>query len=372
MRKLLAICLFFALGQAQAVAPIVQALLPSPLGIVITAGVWYFGESNKKVFQVDVECRANTFEEARTECFRLAVENAVGSLVASETEVKYQRITRDEIINYSSGYVDRYVILNRQDEPYPTVRMRVWVYRSGIADRLAIKSETAGGLDGPRADAQVSTLLHERAQGDRLVASVVRDFPTRSFNIEMGTPSVSLYGPRLVRLQVQYTLGWNYTYLSSLAEALEATAQEKKADRCFADNSWACKQQGFIRISSGTPPSGSGRWFGWHTTLGFSDLSKVTMLQNVIRQEPQVKLVIRNDRNEVVHQSCHASAELDHNIRYQMPNRYFMEFQGVNTVKINGDFKQKYTIDVNLGPQASELKDFNRMELSVVFARDCK
>lgn len=368
MRWLLVVCLLSAsLAQAQ-----VSALLPSPAGIVLTAGVWLLGDSNKKVYQVDVECRANSFEEARVECFRLAVENAVGSLVASETEVQRQRITRDEIINYSSGYVDRYVVLERQESPYHKVKMRVWVFRSGIADRLSVRSETAGGIDGQRADAQVSTILHERAQGDRLVASVIKDFPHKSFDIEVGSPTVSLNYNRTVQLRVPYTLRWNYTYLSSLAEALEATAQERKADRCYADSSWGCNQASYIKIISGSPSSGSGRWFGWHTTLGFGDTNKLQMIADrFVRSEPLVKLVIRDDANNVVHSSCHRATELDHNIGGQMPNRFYVNF-GHNTASINGDLRLKYIAEVNLGPQASQIRDFTRMELSVVLGTNCK
>ena len=66
------------------------------------------------MFDVDVESYASTFEEAKKEGFRLAVEYAVGSLILSETEVRSDRMKRDEIITYASGFVEDFKILSRE------------------------------------------------------------------------------------------------------------------------------------------------------------------------------------------------------------------------------------------------------------------
>jgi hypothetical protein len=44
----------------------------------------------------------------------LAVEQALGTLISSETEVNNGRIVRDEIVSYASGYVDRFDIVSTQ------------------------------------------------------------------------------------------------------------------------------------------------------------------------------------------------------------------------------------------------------------------
>ena len=126
MRKLFAVltcvCVF---GIAQAQVP--TLIMPNPLGIIITVGQWLY-KGSEKTYYIEVAGQGRNPEEARLNGFRLAVEQAVGSVIASETEVNNSRVTRDEIISYASGYVDRYEIV--KSEPQGAgyqVNMKVWI-----------------------------------------------------------------------------------------------------------------------------------------------------------------------------------------------------------------------------------------------------
>jgi hypothetical protein len=122
-----------------------------------------------------------TAEQARQQGFRLAVEHAVGTVVASETEVRNDRQARDEIITYASGYVDRFEVVEQQRVGNRVlVNMKVWVRPSRIANRLLNRSATAGGVEGGRISTQIQTLQHERTSGDRLLKSVLADYPKTS------------------------------------------------------------------------------------------------------------------------------------------------------------------------------------------------
>jgi hypothetical protein len=196
-----------------------QALAPSPLGLVITAGQWLFFNS-KRVYYIEVQGTGRTAEEARMNGFRLAVEQALGSVIASETEQQNSRIRRDEVISYAAGFVERYEIVTTM----PTgsgyeIAMRVWVQRNNLAERLLVKSQADGQVDGARASVAVETAQYSRTQGDRLLGAVLRDFPERSFDIKLELTRVEIGASRNTELVIPLTISWNKQYIKSLMEA---------------------------------------------------------------------------------------------------------------------------------------------------------
>ena len=165
-------------------AQTVPVWAPSPVSIALTIGQW-INQGSKKLYYVEVKSQAQDFESAKAEGFRLAVEHAVGTLVLSETETANSRINRDDIITYASGYVDRFEITDRTNVGNAVeLTMKVWVAHSAIANRLLNTSETSGQIDGERVATNIATITHERRSGDRIIATILTDFPKRSFDIE--------------------------------------------------------------------------------------------------------------------------------------------------------------------------------------------
>ena len=126
-------------------------LLPSPLSVILMVGRWLAEPGQPRVYYIRVQARGTTESEARREAYKRAIEEAIGSLVASESVVVNQELKRREIIEYSSGYIDRFKVLNQyHDGRHFVVDMDVWVKHSQIADRLLVKSESSGKIDGLR------------------------------------------------------------------------------------------------------------------------------------------------------------------------------------------------------------------------------
>jgi hypothetical protein len=222
MRKLIAIMAcagVLASAQAQW-----QALAPSSLGVVVTAGQWLFFNS-KRVYYIEVRGTGRTAEEARMNGFRLAVEQALGSVIASETEQQNSRIRRDEVISYAAGFVERYEIVTTM----PTgsgyeLAMRVWVQRTNLAERLLVKSQADGQVDGARAAIAVDTAQYSRAQGDLLLLGVLRDFPERSFDIRLESTRVEMNSSRNTELIIPFKITWNRKYTDSFFSARKAVS----------------------------------------------------------------------------------------------------------------------------------------------------
>jgi hypothetical protein len=363
-------CLALAVTWVQA-QNIAQVLTPSPLGVAITVGQWLV-KDRKRVFEVEVEARAPTLQQARDQAFRLAIERAVGTMVLSETEVRSSRINRDDIITYSSGYVDRFEVLGQDSVGGEVrVRMRIWVSHSAISTRLLARSQADTVIDGERFAEQAKSVQQERLSGDRLLAAVLRDYPHRAFSADIGR--IELWEDnRLIKLLVPFTLRMDYNYLTSLSEGLEQTSQRPAAGHCTTSlHSNPCGNQTLIRVVSGRPPAGSGRFFGWNTTSGFNDAAKMNMIYNtMIASKPAILLTVTDQQGRRAFRSCYFRPELDQDIQYVMPERSFLTMSPMG-MSVNGDVTIRDKLEVNLGSYAERVRDFYRAEIRVVNCSEC-
>ena len=217
MRRLIAIAACLAvLNTAQAQW---QALAPTPFGVAMTVGQWLLF-NNKRVYYIEVTGSGRTTDDARLNGFRLAVEQALGSVIASETDQRNSQIRRDEVISYAAGFVERYEMVNTMytGSGYE-IQMRVWVQRTNLAERLLVKSQANGQVDGARAAIAVDTAQYSRSQGDRLLTTVLRDFPERSFDVKLEPTRVEMDSNRNTELIVPFLITWNKQYIKSLMES---------------------------------------------------------------------------------------------------------------------------------------------------------
>jgi hypothetical protein len=187
------------------------------------------GSGKQDYTQVDVISEGPSVEQARLEGFRTAVNQAVGSIVATQTQTQNQRLVRDEIINYSSGFVDRFEILEQQDlGTRVRLKMRVWVAESRLAHRLLGQSYDSQQVPGGRIGAQVETLLEERRQGDRLIEVVMQDYPSRAFNVKVGKSRVKFDEYRRASIITDVTIRWEPKFVDAVQDTLKRTNDPAK------------------------------------------------------------------------------------------------------------------------------------------------
>lgn len=223
LRQLLGLILAVQLGvtQAQTSTPPIStaSVVLSVIRIALN-----LGSGRQDYVQVDVIGEGVTPTQARDDGFRLAVDQAVGSVIATQTETQNQRLIRNEIVNYSSGFVDRFEIIDQQlvGNRY-RVRMRVWVGENRIAHRLLARSYSSEQLPGAQLSAQAASIVNERTRGDQLVLAVLADFPARSFDIDIEPIQFGVNSYRQSVAEVPITVQWNKKFLSALYETLNRT-----------------------------------------------------------------------------------------------------------------------------------------------------
>ena len=315
MRRQFTILAFLAvLNTAQAQW---QALTPTPFGVVMTIGQWLWS-NNKNVYFIEVKGQGKTSEEARMNGFRLAVEQALGSVIASETEQRNSRIQRDEVISYAAGFVERYEIINSMNIGMGyEIQMRVWVQRTNLAERLLVKSQADGKIDGARAAIAVETSQYSKAQGDRLLYAILKDFPERSFDIKIKQTRVEMTIERNTEVVIPYELVWNKKYVDSYFSA------RKSVSTC-----------------------------GW----GGCVMDKPTLdliYDEIINSRPHVLIIVNSLSGTVLHRYCFPLTE------YSVPDDRFINF----------GIPRWYTYTFPAYQKA--ITDMSQVEIRVVRAANC-
>lgn len=358
-------------------------LVPNPLTIALTVGQWLIKDS-QKVYFVQVESTATTPAQARAEGFKLAVSQAVGTLVVAESEVKNQQLVRSEIIQYSSGYIQDFKILSEAQVGSMTrVVMDVWVTESKIADRLLNVSKADGAVDGEKSAAQYQNNLNQLQSGDKLLGLVLKDFPSKAFDITVGKSVVSMPA-RNAQIQIPITIAWNKEYISSLTEVLEKVRQGRSANY-YRGPDWAA----VIRFKNKSDWTMS--------TASFRDRDKLELIDtNLIQSQPLIKLVIRDGAGNPLFGQCFRHAGLSGAYlgepapilgyvkdRYGNTAGQFFSYGGEFGERTNlksadlsifGDFKDDITLTVELPPQIAleRLGSMQKAEITVVRGNACR
>lgn len=171
---------------------------------------------------VRVTGQGKSFEEAKQSAFATAVEYRVGSLIVSERESNNDRLTKEEILVYSAGFVDDYKIINQSitgNQIVLTVDVKVSDHK--ISQRIISKSTSTKNFQGEKHQTQIDTYFKERINGDKVLNVVLNDYPTRAYNIIQQPHILHIDSQRNVTIGVPYTITWNFNYIVSLRSVLD-------------------------------------------------------------------------------------------------------------------------------------------------------
>jgi len=354
---------FSIIGFAQSIP-----IMPSPLSIALTVGQWLL-KNSKKVYYIQVESTATTEEQARRAGFKLAVTQAVGTLVISETEVKNKQLVRDEIIQYSSGYIDDFkVISNTQVGGMTRLVMDVWVVESKISDRILGESKADGTVDGARASLQQQTYLMEQYSGDQLINLVTRDFPRNAFDVKIRKTEITQEG-RDSFINVYFNWEWNDDFLNALTEALKKTRQNNGIDTFFKRDNWGA----VVEISP------KDYWPLNEMVAAYSDAYKGKILyKNIIASKPQINLTLKDDANNILYSACHDHQSL-WGIYYGRggagglleKGQFFAADAPHSNILISGNYSTSSAIKTGIGRNVEALGRLKNIEVKIVSRAEC-
>ena len=183
--------------------------------------------STKQTDSITVNGVGSSFEAAKENAFRHAVEQKIGVLIHSERETKHNDLVKNDILAYSAGYVDDFKIIHttmRNNQVH--MQVEVWVSSSRIQNRILSKGISDKDVQGNRLQAQYNTFLKERETGDKFLLKLLAQYPYNAYVIETGEIEYRHDTNRDSLLIVPYKLSWNKDYLESMNETLSVLSDK--------------------------------------------------------------------------------------------------------------------------------------------------
>lgn len=322
MRAVLALALVLALSAKAQTPPMSTAsVVLSAIRIAIN-----LGSGKQDYTQVDVVARGATEEQARLEGFRVAVNQAVGSVITTQIQTQNQRLIRNEIVNYSSGFVDRFEILEQQHVGSQVeLKMRVWVAESRLAHRLLGQSYDSQQVPGGRIGAQVETLLEERRTGDQLIEAVMHDYPHRAFDVKVGKSRVKFDEYRQAQIITDITIQWESRFVDAVLSTLKKTNDPAK-------QAW--------------------------------------VYQQAVMREPTIQLTAVDSHGTVLRKECRVLTISPDNIGFHRSSRYLLLWHK-NSPFFDTGYRVAGDLTLNFGQDTQRLKQVDRIQVKILSQKDC-
>ena len=308
---------------------------------------------------IQVSGEGRTFDEAKQNAFKTAIELSVGAIVTSERETKNYEQVKNEILVYSAGYVDTYKIISQNvSNKWVQLIVDVDVSSSKLKDFILTKPNNVREFEADKHQVQVDTYFDEREAGDQLVESLIKHYPYKAFNLTQLPYQFQVNVERNVTLVIPYEMSWNYKYLVALNETLKRVSDSA---------SYFSKQApGRIIIQSKSPELFS---FGHTDVYQFNDL----MMLNKIKQgflgdkEVRLLLLVTNLQNQIVINKCIVPESLT---GYR--NSFYRKGTPDELVVFGNEVeKGVLRIELNQG-QRINVASMRKITLSVVTNKDCQ
>jgi hypothetical protein len=287
--------------------------------LAVTFGRW-ITKDDHKVYYVRVEASGNSVDDAKNRALKIAVQQAIGSVLLDETEVINRSRVNSEMAMYSAGLVEKYEIKDKiVGISETTLTVDVWVSSSKLADMLVPAGKSDGIIDGTRLAALEKSRAEEQKTGDQLIQIVANDFPRRALKIDIKNSQVLNYD-RESKLLINVKIGWNPEYITGLVEALDRTMNTGSKDSRSV-------------VSVKIP----GKYFVHFS--GYTDNIKQQKLRDrFLDSRPTVHLSIFDETSQhILYQGCY-NINIDDG---------FVETRGSNNLHINGNYSNSLTLEVD-------------------------
>jgi hypothetical protein len=300
----------------------------------------------------------NTYEEAKQNAFKEAIEYQVGVVIASERESYNDKLIKNEILAYSSAFVDEYKIISQQNigkKIQLVVDVKLSLLR--LSDRILSKGKDSKNLDGAKHDSQYKSFLTNKQNGDKILASTLNDYPRRAFDIKQSDYVVKVDAYRNLTLAVPYTLSWNQNYIASFHDAIRLVADGKPSI-------WSV-EKGFAQQYPSTVRIGSDTYY----------LNEYVITDKILDSmmdwnEVTIQMEIKDSYKRTQYSECYESKAVR-----RLDNPFYkVNYVKTNNIGINKSSSESNQIELKIHQNsklASIMQNLFTIELSVVPKKVC-
>jgi len=327
------------------------AIDPQWASAIINAGRWIYlhnvENQDRRAYQIRVQGVGATEQQARQAAFALAVEQAVGTLLVSETEIDINDVIRRDLLNYSSGFIYdfKYVSRSRSAEGIKLV-LDVWVQESDVAERISTVSRDKSKLEGNRISNTLASIKQEQESGDRLLNIVLNDFPAKSYEIATNKLEYSVEN-RVPYLNISYSVRWDEGYLASLEDTLRVVGIRTRSNAADPGMMFVDTDCVFCNTTAYATDSKRGRM----------------MVVNTFYKQPHLLVTILNSNRVPVVEQCWFFPNLAGDTHDVLLNA------GPQKVKVYPEKALYNTLKMDISQYKAD--DMHSVELSVVSKNNC-
>jgi hypothetical protein len=204
--------------------------------------------------------------------------------------------------------VDRFEVLKHTLDARGrvVVDMRVWIRRSTIADGLFGASVDTDRVDGARISASARTLRQERTDGDRILDAVLREFPARSFRVNIVKTGWTLDHNRNPSLAVEFALQWHEPWINSLREVMKKTTGVPQDHAC-GRSAAQCRRDGLAYVAVQLRPG----THGVQQVAAWPDRPRLDLVHgHLVGQGLSLTVQLMTLGGEVLHRECVRPAQI--------------------------------------------------------------
>ena len=350
---------------------------------IIKVGEWLnkitINSEKVKVYYIQVEVTASNFDQAKESGFKLAIQEALGTFVTTEKVIKFDEVTRNEIVTYSGGYIQDFkIIKENRDKLSTTLVMDVWVSESKIANRLLNTSANKGELDGRKIETQLSTIVKDKEDAFKLLYIILQDFPSKAFELDIKKTNFQTLRKGTSIVEVPIEIQWSQKYLDSLKEALILLRDSNELR--FKSSIGSRINNDVTVISIGSLIFGDFFYSG--IDASFNNDEMVDLFYNYFNQAPLIKISLNDDfENEIVTNCFYLQnrGNLFTKSEYDKQNIHEIisldEFYEFNTSRAHFEINEKYQQKKNYLIELNNKKLVKTTEITKVKAsitHECK
>jgi len=352
---------------------------------IIKVGEWLnkitINSEKVKVYYIQVEVTASNFDQAKESGFKLAIQEALGTFVTTEKVIKFDEVTRNDIVTYSGGYIQDFkIIKENRDKLSTTLVMDVWVSESKIANRLLNTSTNKGELDGRKIEAQLSTIVKDKEDAFKLLDIILQDFPSKAFELDIKKTNFQTLRKGTSIVEVPLEIQWSQKYLDSLKEAL--TLLRDSDEIRFKSSIGSRIHNDATVISIGSLLFGDFFYNG--IDASFKDDEIIDLFYLYFNDPTTIKISLNDDfENEIVTKCFYLQnrGNLFTKLKYDKQNIHEIihlnEFYEFNTSRahfeINEKYKQNknYLIELN-NKNLIKTSEITKAKVSIIKNYECK
>jgi len=303
---------------------------------------------------LQVSGQGATFEEAKLNAFRTAIEIVAGSVVTTERESVNYKLVKDEILVYSAGYVTDYKIINTfKSGNQIQIIVDVQVSSSKLSDRILGLGKEVKNFEANKHSNQYQTYLYGKNNGDRLLNQVLNDYPKKAYKLTQGVHQFKVDAYRNGIIEIPLELSWNHNFISSFNEALGILED--------GSNGLFKLSPGNITVMAKDPKD----WVvGTKNQYKFNDVVIVSNVRDTLQQKkPNILLTVKNFENKNVLQQCY--------IPDSVAGKKAAFYDVGSTLVFYGNRVEKNKIELSVTNMQDAIKQIQSIELSIVSDDNC-